>query len=87
MPSNAAAIQFEMPGRRRRFGRRAGPAAKGVIPIAPPLLAEIKYFGRYKGGAIRDGVIMATGDINAAPVMGTWSCDSDEAVAAFDLRS
>ena len=52
-----------------------------------PLLAEIKYFGRYKGGAIRDGVIMAIGDINAAPVMGTWSCDSDEAVAAFDLRS
>jgi hypothetical protein len=75
------------PGRRRRFGRRAGPATKGVIPIAPPLLAEIKYFGRYKGGAIRDGVIMAIGDINAAPVMGTWSCDSDEAVAAFDLRS
>jgi len=57
------------------------------IPKSPPLLAEIKYFGRYKGGAIRDGVIMAIGDINAAPVMGTWSCDSDEAVAAFDLRS
>ena len=49
--------------------------------------AAIKFFGRYKGGAIRDGVIMAIGDINAAPVMGTWSCDSDEAVAAFDLRS
>jgi hypothetical protein len=69
-------------------GRRAGPATKGIVPIAPLLPAEIKFFGRYKGGTIRDGLIMTIGDIDdAAPITGTWSCDSDEAVAAFDLRS
>ena len=34
--------------------------------------AEIKFFGRYKGGAIRDGVIMGIGDIDGAPITGTW---------------
>ena len=36
---------------------------------------------------VAEGCRVSIGDINAAPVMGTWSCDSDEAVAAFDLRS
>lgn len=60
LPSSAAAIRFEMPGR-RRFGRRSGPATNGLVPIAPLLLDEIKFFGRYKGGAIRDGVVAAAG--------------------------
>jgi hypothetical protein len=76
-----------MPGQRPRSGRRAGPATKGIVPIAPLLPAEIKFFGRYKGSAIRDGVIMAIGDIDATLVTGAWSCDSDEAITAFDLRS
>jgi hypothetical protein len=76
MPRSAAPI---------RPASRSG--GKRHCAIAPLMPAAIKFFGRYKGGAIRDGVIMAIGDINAAPVMGTWSCDSDEAVAAFDLRS
>jgi hypothetical protein len=67
-------------------GRRDGPAMKGVIPIAPLMLAEIKFFGRYKGGAIRDGVLMAIGDIHAAQVTPGWSCDIDETVGAFDLE-
>ena len=45
--------------------------------------ADIKFFGRYKGGAIRDGVLMA---IDAAPRPTAWCCDSDEAVAAFDVE-
>jgi hypothetical protein len=49
--------------------------------------AEIKFFGRYKGGAIRDGVVMAIGATSAAAGGAGWSCDSDEAVAAFDQRS
>jgi hypothetical protein len=80
MASSAAAVRFEMPGR-RRSGRRVGPATNGLVPIAPLLLAEIKFFGRYTGGAIGDGVVMAIG----TPVTAGWSCDSEDAVAAFDL--
>ena len=86
-PSSAAAIRFEMPGRRPRSGWRAGPATKGIVPIAPLMPAEIKFFEWYKGGAIRGGVVMAIGATSAAPARAAWSCDCDEAVAAFDLRS
>jgi hypothetical protein len=65
-PSSAAAIRFEMPGR-RRFGRRSGPATNGLVPIAPLLLAEIKFFGRYKGGAISDGVVRRL--VSTAPLL------------------
>jgi hypothetical protein len=38
---------------------RAGPVGRaGVIPIEPVLVAEVKYFGRHKGGALRDGVLL-----------------------------
>jgi hypothetical protein len=42
-------------------------ATKGIVPIAPLMPTEIKVFGRYKGGAIRDGVLVSIGDIDAAP--------------------
>jgi hypothetical protein len=51
--------------------------------MAPPMSADIKFFGRYKGGAIRDGVLMA---VDTAPGWAAWSCDSDEAVGAFDAQ-
>ena len=38
---------------------RAGPPRKGVIPVRLGLVAEIKFFGRHKGGWIRDGVILS----------------------------
>ena len=37
---------------------RAGPSRKGVVPIEPVLRASIKFFGRHKGGFIRDGVLL-----------------------------
>jgi bifunctional non-homologous end joining protein LigD len=37
--------------------RRAGIAEKGVVPVWLGLVADIKFFGRHKGGSIRDGVI------------------------------
>jgi hypothetical protein len=37
---------------------RAGPPRKGVVPIEPMLQANIKFFGRHKGGFIRDGVLL-----------------------------
>ena len=39
--------------------RRAGSAGRhGTIPIEP-LRAEVKFFGRHKGGALRDGVLVS----------------------------
>ena len=37
---------------------RSGPARKGIVPITPTLRADVKFFGRYKRGWIRDGVIL-----------------------------
>ena len=39
--------------------RRAGPAKNGVVPVWLRLVADIKFFGRHKGGSIRDGVILS----------------------------
>jgi bifunctional non-homologous end joining protein LigD len=39
--------------------RRAGPARKSIVPVRLGLVAEIKFFGRHKGGSIRDGVILS----------------------------
>ena len=68
-----------------------GPLAGGPIhyPVTPTLRADIKFFGRYKAGWIRDGVILSV-QRSPAPVMrassGLWSCDSDEVIAAFDAE-
>jgi bifunctional non-homologous end joining protein LigD len=38
---------------------RAGKASQdGVVPVRPELWLTVKYFGRHKGGAIRDGVVI-----------------------------
>ena len=37
---------------------RAGPPRKGVVPVAPVLRVEVKFFGRHKRGFIRDGVLL-----------------------------
>jgi hypothetical protein len=35
---------------------RAGPASRsGVIPVRPEPVVGVRYFGRYRSGAIRDG--------------------------------
>ena len=44
--------------------RRAGPAKKGIIPVRLGLVADIKFFGRHKGGSIRDGVILSVETAN-----------------------
>ena len=37
---------------------RAVPPRKGVVPLEPVLQANIKFFGRHKGGFIRHGVLL-----------------------------
>ena len=37
---------------------RDGAARNRIVPVPPRLQARIKYFGRYKRGYIRDGVIL-----------------------------
>ena len=41
--------------------RRAGPPRKGAVPVHLGLVADIKFFGRHKGGSIRDGVVLSVG--------------------------
>ena len=48
----ARAVVVAKPGE-----RYDAPAKKGIVPIRLGLVAEIKFFGRHKGGWIRDGVI------------------------------
>jgi bifunctional non-homologous end joining protein LigD len=68
---------------------RCGPATKGVIPVNPGFCAEIKFFGRHKGGSIRDGVILSLHHEEVGLVAPgeprPWSCDSDEAIAAIEF--
>ena len=41
---------------------RAGPQ-KGFVPVRPELIADVKYFGRYRAGWIRDGVLLNVGPV------------------------
>jgi bifunctional non-homologous end joining protein LigD len=37
------------------------PTRKGFTPVHPELVAQVKYFGRYRAGWIRDGVLLSVG--------------------------
>jgi bifunctional non-homologous end joining protein LigD len=57
----------------------------GVVPIEPGLVVRVKYFGRHKGGAIRDGVLVAMVDQpERQQIAPAWSCDTDVVIAAMD---
>jgi hypothetical protein len=44
---------------------RVGPASRdGFVPVRPELVAGVKFFGRYRSGAIRDGVLLSVGRLN-----------------------
>src|SRR5271155_2015728 len=68
---------------------RCGEPVKGVVPVHPALMAEIKFYGRHKGGSIRDGVLLDLIRVGAGVGMASkpeprvWDCDSDAAVAAM----
>ena len=70
---------------------RSGQARKGVIPVTPALQAKVKFFGRFKRGHIRDGVILS---VNArVPAqrsvrhdLAVWLCDSDEVIKEFEAH-
>jgi len=61
---------------------RIGPAQKSVVPIPPVLRAEVKFFGRHKGGAIRDGVMLSLAP--RADVGPRYGCDCEEVIELFD---
>ncbi len=65
---------------------RAGPRRRGVMPVAPALVARVKFYGRQKGGAIPDGVILSLTARAARSADRGWSCDSEKVIAAFDGR-
>jgi hypothetical protein len=40
---------------------RRGPSTRsGLVPVRPELVAAVRYFGRYRTGWIRDGVLLRT---------------------------
>jgi hypothetical protein len=54
-----------------------------MVSVIPALWAKIKFFGRHKGGSIRDGVILSLDPRAGSRRDVLWSCDSDEVIAAF----
>jgi hypothetical protein len=39
-----------------------GPANRaGIVPVRPKLVAGVKFFGHYRSGEIRDGVLLSVG--------------------------
>ena len=71
------------------LNQRRGGATRphGVVAIEPGLLVRVKYFGRYRGGAIRDGVLIAVDNLPKLPAASRWSCDSDAVIAAMDAET
>jgi hypothetical protein len=68
---------------------RSGEPAKGVVPVHPVLIAEIKFYGRHKGGLIRDDVLLDLIRVGARvgmagkPEPRVWDGDSDAALTAM----
>lgn len=61
----AGQVQFGLCGKSlwQRLDRlRDGTATRsGIVPVRPELVAEVRYFGRYRTGWIRDGVLLSIG--------------------------
>ena len=47
-------------------------------------MVRVKYFGRHKGGAIRDGVLVAITHQPQTRLAPAWSCDTDAVIAEMD---
>ena len=57
----AGAVKFGLAGRGLWHildQLRAGVARKSFVPVRPVLQAQVKFFGRYQRGWIRDGVLL-----------------------------
>jgi DNA ligase D-like protein (predicted ligase) len=61
----AGLVKFGLAGKdlwHRLAPLRSGPASRsGVVPVRPELIAEVKFFGRYRTGWLRDGVLLSVG--------------------------
>ena len=59
MPTGTVKFGLAGKGLRNRLDAlRAGPGRNGFVPVRPELVARVKYFGRYRRGWIRDGVLL-----------------------------
>jgi ATP-dependent DNA ligase len=55
-------VKFGLSGkglRNRLDALRSGLARSGFVPVRPELVTRVKYFGRYRRGWIRDGVLLS----------------------------
>jgi hypothetical protein len=65
-------------------GLRAGPVGRnGVMAIEPRSTVQVKFFGRCKGGWIRDGVLLA---VDQVPRPSAWSCHTDAVIALMEAE-
>jgi bifunctional non-homologous end joining protein LigD len=91
-PKPAGRVQFGFAGKglwSDLDALRWGPARRAIVPVAPTLRAEIKFFDRYQRGWIRDGVILSLDRHMLRPRARrtsrvAWSCDHDEVISLFD---
>jgi hypothetical protein len=66
------------PGWPRRRRWRSSDSARAA--------AEAKFFGRYKGGTIRGGVLLSVEELPSVHLPGAWCCDTEEVVSVMDTE-
>jgi hypothetical protein len=61
----AGLVKFGLAGKglwRRLDPLRSGPETRsGMVPVRPELVVGVRFSGRYRGGWIRDGVLLSVG--------------------------
>jgi bifunctional non-homologous end joining protein LigD len=59
----AGQVKFGLVGKSlwHRLDRLREEPGPGFVPVRPELQAEVKFFGRYRAGWIRDGVLLSVG--------------------------
>jgi bifunctional non-homologous end joining protein LigD len=61
----AGLVKFGLAGKglwRRLDPLRSGPETRpGMVPVRPELVAGVRFSGRYRGGRLRDGVLLSVG--------------------------
>jgi hypothetical protein len=72
---------------------RSGEPAKDVVPTHPALMAQVKFYGRHKGGSIRDGALLDLigyrlgARMPSEPELRLWDCDTDAVLAAMSVET
>jgi len=61
-------------------------AEDGVVPLEPGFIVQVKFFGRHKSGALRDGVLLSVEEAPRPSLTSRWSCDRDFVTVAMEAE-